>query len=183
MRTMGGWCLPVEPKVSADVLDGPISFLNRLAEIAVFQERPLSTLEQQTVDDFTMVHEQTGERRLCSRDWWLKWYGYLKTPVQPVLDTLHTCTPVIFSVTGSAAPADAVGAHPCGRQRLCADCEKALSIVDGTYCLPVMVDVAVAVMVKAQQLWATGDENAAWTRSDEVNRVHSCSRTCPFASA
>ena len=111
MRTMDGWCLPVEPKVSADVLDGPISFLNRLAEIAVFQERPLSTLEQQTVDDFTMVHEQTGERRLCSRDWWLKWYGYLKTPVQTVLDTLHPCTPVIFSVTGSAAPADAVGAQ------------------------------------------------------------------------
>ena len=182
VQSLDGWRLPSEPKLSGDVQNGPINFLQRTTEVNIFQERALTDVEQRTVEAFTMVHETTGERRLCGREWWLRWYGYWKTPLQTVLDAKFPCAPTIFSVTGSEAPADAPGSHPCGRQRLCNSCDKALSVVDGAYCLPVMVDAAGALLVKAQQLWLGGDDDAAWARNPDINRTHNCGRSCHFLS-
>jgi hypothetical protein len=183
VQGLDGWRLPSEPKLSGEVQECPINFLQRATEISIFQERALTDVEQRTVEAFTMVHETTGERRLCGREWWLRWYGYWKTPLQTVLDAKFPCTPTIFSVTGSEAPADAPGAQPCGRQRLCNSCDKALSVVDGAYCLPVMVDAAGALLIKAQQLWLGSDDDAAWARNAEINRTHNCGRSCPFLSS
>lgn len=182
MQAKDGWRLASEPTVSDNVRGGVINFLTKATEIAIFQEREWTPLEKQTIDDFTMTHDETGERRLCSRDWWLRWYGYAKTPLQTSLDTQHPCHSVIFAVTGSPAAADAPGSQPCGRLRLCGACEKALNVIDGAFCLPVMVDVAVALMVKAKQLWASGEQETAWARNADVNRVHSCGPSCPWAS-
>jgi hypothetical protein len=180
-QAIDGWRLSAEPVVPEDANGRPIDLVSKAAEINVFQERPLTPVEQKVLDTFTMAHEQTGERRLCSRDWWLRWYGYHKTPLNTVLDARQTCTPIIYSVTGSAAAADAPGGEPCGKQRMCVACEQALRVLDATYCLPVMVDAAVAVVVKAQQLWSSGAVGAEWSRADDVNRVHNCGRACPFA--
>ena len=60
-----GWRLAAEPHVSEDMLGGLISFVARASETEVFQERPLTLLEQTTTSNFTMTHIQTGEK-----DWW-----------------------------------------------------------------------------------------------------------------
>ena len=180
-QTMDGWCATGNPQVSEELPGGLIAFIAKTAELAVFQERPWTPLEQRTVEHFTMTHQDTGERRLCSRDWWLRWYGYARTPLQAMLISQHPCYPVIFAVTGSPAPADAVGAEACGKQRFCVACEKVFGVLDGTYCLPVMVDAAVALMVKARQLWSGGCDDAAWARTADVNRVHQCGPSCPLA--
>ena len=164
--------------MSEDASGGLISFIARTAEAAVFGDKTLSPLEQQTMDDFTMRHQETGERRLCSRDWWLRWYGYVKTPLQTMLSAQHPCHTMIFTVTGSPAPAGTTGVEPCGKQRFCVACEKVFVFLDGTYCLPVMVDAAVALMVKARQLWASGQGDPAWARCAEVNRMHHCGPSC-----
>ena len=62
---LDGWRLPAEPKLSGEVQECPINFLQRATEVSIFQERPLTDVEQKTVEAFTMVHEATGERRLC----------------------------------------------------------------------------------------------------------------------
>ena len=177
-QVMDGWQVASDPTVSEDVSGGLISFIARTAEAAVFGDKTLSPLEQQTMDDFTMRHQETGERRLCSRDWWLRWYGYVKTPLQTMLSAQHPCHTMIFTVTGSPAPAGTTGVELCGKQRFCVACEKVFVFLDGTYCLPVMVDAAVALMVKARQLWASGQGDPAWARCAEVNRMHHCGPSC-----
>lgn len=176
------WRVAADPRITEDVPGGFITFIAKTAEVAVFQERLWSPIEQKLIEDFTMSHAETGERRLCSRDWWLRWYGYVKTPLQTMLTLQHPCHSVIFSVTGSQSPADTAGGEPCGKQRFCVQCEKVFSFLDGTYCLPVMVDAAVALMVKARQLWSSQCQgDPVFARSVDVNRMHQCGPTCAFA--
>jgi hypothetical protein len=177
-QPLDGWAVPAEPQVPADVTGGLITFIAKTSEIVVFQERPLTEVEQRTVEAFTMTHQETGERRLCSRDWWLRWYGHVKTPLQSMLCTQHPCHPVIFAVTGSPAPAGIAGVEACGKQRYCTSCENVFKYLDGTYCLPVMVDATVALMTKARQLWAAGQDDVAFRRNTEVNRLHDCNAAC-----
>ena len=179
-QDLDGWGLAGEPHVPAQLLGGLISFIARTAETCVFQERVLTALEQSTLDNFTMVHKQTGERRLVSREWWLRWFGYDKTPMANMLSTQFPCHARIFAVTGSPAHGESGGAEPCGKQRWCIGCEKAFSVLDGTYCLPVMVDASVAMMIKARTMWSSGLDDLAWQRNSEVNRTHMCSSTCAF---
>jgi len=179
-QDLDGWRLVGEPQVSAQITGGLISFIARTAETCVFQERVLTALEQSTLDNFTMVHKETGERRLVSREWWLRWFGYDKTPMANMLSTQFPCHARIFAVTGSPAHGESGGAEPCGKQRWCVGCEKAFAILDGTYCLPVMVDASVAMMIKARTMWSSGQDDVAWQRNNEVNRTHMCSSSCPF---
>ena len=181
-QEMDGWRLPGEPQVSADIPGGLITFIARSCEIGVFQERALTTLEQSTVEGFMMTHQQTGERRLVAREWWLRWFGYNKTPLANMLSTQFPCHPRIFAVTGAPAPGDSAAGEPCGKQRWCLGCEKAFAVLDATYCLPVMVDATVAMMIKARQMWTSGQDDGAWVRNADVNRTHMCSVTCPFYS-
>ena len=100
-QEIDGWSLSAEPHVTEDMSGGLISFIARASEIGVFQERPLSLLEQTTISSFTMTHAQTGEKRLVSREWWLRWFGYNKTSLMNHVNTLFPCHVRIFSVTGA----------------------------------------------------------------------------------
>ncbi len=62
---LDGWRLSGEPSpsVSPEMTGGLISLIARASEIGVFQERALTTIEQSTIENFTMTHQQTGERR------------------------------------------------------------------------------------------------------------------------
>jgi hypothetical protein len=177
-----GWRLAAEPHVSEDTLGGLISFIARASEVGVFQERPLTLLEQTTTSTFTMTHTQTGEKRLVAREWWLRWFGYNKTPFMNMLSTLYPCHVRIFSVTGAPVVGDPAGGDPCGKLRWCSNCEKAFAVLDGTFSLPVMVDATVAMMVKARQLWSSAQDDAPWVRSADVNRTHMCGASCPYAA-
>ena len=177
-----GWRVTSECCVPEEMTGGIISCIARASEIRVFQERPLTTVEQTLIYNFTMTHSQTGEQRLVAREWWLRWFGYNKTPVMNMLNSLFPCHVRIFSVTGAPVVGDA-GGDPCGKQRWCTNCEKAFGVLDGTYSLPVMVDAIVALIIKARQLWTAGnDEPAPWARAIEINRTHTCGASCPYAA-
>jgi len=181
-QAIDGWQVSKDPQVSEEVSSGLISFIARASEITVFQARSLSSLEQKTIEDFTMTHVDTGERRLCSREWWFRWYGYVKTPLQAMLNSQYPCHSMIFAATGSPAPPGVPGGEPCGKQRYCVACEKVFVILDGTYCLPIMVDAAVALMAKSRQLWNSAEDPASWMRIPGVNRTHECGPSCPLAA-
>ena len=180
-QELDGWRLSGEPKVTADIPGGLISYISRASEIGVFQERALTTLEQSTIDNFTMTHQETGEKRLVAREWWIHWFGYDKTPMVNLVNTQFPCHSRIYSVTGTAvATCDSAGGEPCGRTRYCVNCEKAFAVLDSTYSLPVMVDSAAAMMIKARQLWSSGQDDQPWIRSPDVNRTHMCGASCTF---
>jgi len=176
------WQVSKDPQVSEEVSGGLITFIVKTSETTVFHARPLSPLEQKTIEDFTMTHVNTGERRLCSREWWFRWYGYVKTPLQATLNSLYPCHSMIFAATGSqAALGGPGGSEPCGKRRYCLACEKVFLILDKTYCLPIMVDAAVALMAKSLLLWNSAEDPAAWMRNPGVNRTHECGPSCPLA--
>ena len=181
-QDIDGWSLPAEPQITEDMSGGLISFIARTSEIGVFQERPLTVLEQNTINNFTMTHVQTGEKRLVSRDWWLRWFGYNKTSLMTHINTQFPCHQRIFSVTGAAAVSGSASGEPCGKLRYCSNCERAFTILDGTFSLPIMVDATVALVVKARQLWVAGQDDVAWKRHGDVNRMHMCSESCPHAA-
>jgi hypothetical protein len=161
---------------------GLISFIARASEIGVFQERPLTLLEQNTISSFTMTHVQTGEKRLVSREWWLRWFGYNKTSLMNHVNTLFPCHVRIFSVTGQPAVSGPASGEPCGKLRYCSNCEKAFAVLDGTFSLPVMVDATVALVIKARQLWSSGQDDVPWVRHVDINRTHMCGDSCPYAA-
>ena len=181
-QEIDGWRVTSECHVPEDMTGGIISFIARASEIRVFQERPLTMVEQTTIYNFTMNHTQTGEHRLVAREWWLRWFGYNKTPVMNMLNSLFPCHVRIFSVTGAPVVGDAAGGDPCGRLRWCTNCEKAFAVLDGTFSLPVMVDATVAMMIKARQLWSSGQDEAPWVRHVDINRTHMCGASCPYAA-
>ena len=181
-QEIDGWSLSAEPHVTEDMSGGLISFIARASEIGVFQERPLTLLEQTTISSFTMTHAQTGEKRLVSREWWLRWFGYNKTSLMNHVNTLFPCHVRIFSVTGAPAVSGPASGDPCGKLRYCSNCEKAFAVLDGTFSLPVMVDATVALVIKARQLWSSGQDDVPWVRHVDINRTHMCGASCPYAA-
>ena len=181
-QEIDGWSLPAEPHVTEDISGGLVSFIARASEIGVFQERPLTLLEQNTISSFTMTHVQTGEKRLVSREWWLRWFGYNKTSLMNHVNTLFPCHVRIFSVTGQPAVSGPASGEPCGKLRYCSNCEKAFAVLDGTFSLPVMVDATVALVIKARQLWSSGQDDVPWVRHVDINRTHMCGDSCPYAA-
>ena len=181
-QEIDGWSLSAEPHVTEDMSGGLISFIARASEIGVFQERPLTLLEQSTICSFTMTHAQTGEKRLVSREWWLRWFGYNKTSLMNHVNTLFPCHVRIFSVTGGPAVSGPASGDPCGKLRYCSNCEKAFAVLDGTFSLPVMVDATVALVIKARQLWSSGQDDVPWVREGAINRTHMCGASCPYAA-
>ena len=181
-QEIDGWSLSAEPHVTEDMSGGLISFIARASEIGVFQERPLTLLEQTTISSFTMTHAQTGEKRLVSREWWLRWFGYNKTSLMNHVNTLFPCHVRIFSVTGAPAVSGSASGDPCGKLRYCSNCEKAFAVLDGTFSLPVMVDATVALVIKARQLWSSGQDDVPWVRHVDINRTHMCGASCPYAA-
>jgi len=181
-QKIDGWEICKDPQVSEELSSGLITFIARAAEIAVFHGRTLTPLEVKTLEDFTMTHTESGERRFCNREWWFRWYGYVKTPLQAMLNSQYPCHGMIFAATGSPAPSGVIGGEPCGKQRYCVACEKVFVTLDATYCLPIMVDAAVALMAKSRQLWSSGEDDAAWRRPGGLNRSHACGPSCPYAT-
>lgn len=184
MQPFDGWTMGAEPQIPGAAADAVVSYLNKALEIQVFEERPLQQEEQLVVESFSAIHEQTGEKRMCSRAWWLRWWGFSKTPLQRHLETLHPCSQTIYTVTGMPCPPTSVSAKPCGRNRYCCQCEKALGVLETVYALPTMVDSMVAVMTKALHLWRSASQDVeVWQREDGVNRCHECGPSCPLAKA
>ena len=158
------------------------SHLVKLATESLFRERDLTHQESSIFKSLRMRHV-SGEDRLCSRQFWCRWYGYHSTPVQKVLLDHEACAGMIIPTTGTVAPP---GLPPsstsaCGQDRYCLGCEKHLANLSKGFQTYVVTDMMLALLTKASRTW-TGEDNGTtecWTRSSAVPREHMCGDDCP----
>lgn len=160
------------------------SDLGKLATARLFRERLMTAEESQLLESMQMRHA-SGEQRLCSRQFWSRWYGFHHTPAQTLLAENLPCAGMIIPTTGMQAPTNlpAEAASPCGRERYCLGCENNLAIMSSGYQTYMVTDILLALMTKCLGTWnaqASGDA-VSWTRSNAVARAHVCGDDCPHA--
>ena len=159
------------------------SHLSKLATELLFREREFKQEESAILKSMRMRHS-SGDDRLCSRQFWCRWYGYNQTPVQKVLLDHDACAGIIIPTTGTVAPPGlpASSTSACGKDRYCLGCEKHLAILSRSFQTYVVTDLLLALLTKASQTW-TGQDAATlecWGRSNSVSREHVCGNECPL---
>jgi hypothetical protein len=178
---LDGWSMAAPPtERSAPLSTGLLGGISKALEIEIFQERSLTPAETAALSTYKMKHGQTGEERYCSRDWWMRWWGYHQTPHQKFLDETQQCSRTIISVSGLPAAGSSPCAKPCGRDRYCKVCEGVFNGLDKTFALPTVIDCMVAIMNKALKTWKHGEASGEWTRVSTVDRSHTCAADCPL---
>ena len=180
-----GWTGPCPRAVTSLVKSGgPLPrAIGELAVTNLFDERPLTAQEENAMSTYSMKHV-SGERRLCSRPFWLRLYGLLNTPGEAALMEGCPCANMIVATTGMAVPASlpAAMAVPCGRDRYCLACERFLVTLSQCYGACDITDTLAAFLTRCVGAWtapASSEELATWGRSDHVDRMHSCGDHCP----
>ena len=180
-----GWTGPCPRAVAALAENGgPLpDALGQLAVINLFKERPLTAQETHALSTFSMKHG-SGERRLCSRPFWLRLYGLLNTPGEAALIDSSPCASMIVATTGLAAPAglSSLMTVPCGKERYCRTCEKFLALLSTCYGTCDIVDTLAALITRCINTWGGTGSNSdlpSWTRSGATERMHNCGDHCP----
>ena len=157
--------------------------LSQLATEMLFREREFSQDENTILRALRMRHS-SGEDRLCSRQFWCRWYGYHHTPGLKVLMDHEACAAMIIPTTGTAAPPGlpASSTSACGSERYCLGCERHLAILSRGFQTYVVTDLLLALLTTATQAWTGHDAGptARWTRSHTVVREHICGDVCPL---
>ena len=178
-----GWKLETDSFPVLKVPTGLATHIMRLVEVQIFKERPLTEAEDQQFSSLLTRHNKTGEVRLCSREFWLRWWGFAKTPMQKEFDHKWPCHQTVFAVTGLPSPPNAPSARPCGKDRYCKHCEHVLVAIEAAYSLPTMVDAMVAMTTRSVQAWQSADTHSddLWQRRADINRMHVCGDHCSFA--
>ena len=159
------------------------SHLAKLATTSLFRERDLTQPETSIFKSLRMRHT-SGDERLCSRQFWCRWYGYSQTPVQKVLLEHDACAGMIIPTTGTVAPPGlpASSTSACGQDRYCLGCEKHLLLLSKGYQTYVVTDLLLSLLGKAAKTWTGQDSghSACWGRSSTVSREHMCGDDCVF---
>jgi hypothetical protein len=180
---LDGWTMHAEPKQREKTFGpGLLSVICTAAECKLFEERQLTPAETSALATYKVKHNTTGEERLCSRDWWMRWWGFHQTPHQTFLDTDKPCSRTIISVTGLRAEESSTCAKPCGRDRYCKACEDVFQLLENTFSFPAVIDCMVAIMNKALKTWKDGSRSDDWGRALVPDRVHACGADCSFSS-
>ena len=159
------------------------SHISKLATELLFREREFKQEENAILKSMRMRHA-SGEDRLCSRQFWCRWYGYNHTPVQKVLLDHDACAGMIIPTTGTAAPPGLPpsSASACGKDRYCLGCETHLAILSRSFQTYVVTDLLLALLTKASQAWTRQDAapTECWSRWPSVAREHECGDNCPL---
>ena len=159
------------------------SHLSKLATEMLFRERELKQEESAILKSMRMQHS-SGDDRLCSRQFWSRWYGYNHTPLQKVFLDHKACAGIIIPTTGTAAPSGlpASSTSACGKDRYCLGCEEHLAMLSNGFQTYVVTDLLLALLTKASQAWTgqDGGSTECWRRSHSVAREHVCGDDCPL---
>ena len=159
------------------------SHLSKLATESLFREREFKQEESAIFKSMRMRHS-SGEERLCSRQFWCRWYGYSNTPVSKILLDHEACAGIIIPTTGTVAPPGlpASSTSACGKDRYCLGCEKHLAILSRGFQTYVVADLLLALLTKASQTWTGQDASTSecWRRSSSGTREHVCGDECPL---
>ena len=175
--------LPVLQQVQASLPGFLPAHLATLATTVLFRERELTPQQTAAFKSLRMRHSSGGER-LCSRQFWCRWYGYNHTPVQKVLLDHEACVGMVIPTTGTAAPPGLPpsATSPCGQDRFCLGCEKHLAVLSKGFQTYTVTDLLLSLLTKASRTW-TGQEagnGEGWSRSSACSREHMCGDDCPF---
>jgi hypothetical protein len=180
---LDGWAMLAEPARREKTFGpGLLSMICKAAESKLFEERPLTPAESSALATYRVKHNTTGEERLCSRDWWMRWWGFHQTPHQTFLDTEKPCSRTIISVTGLRAEESSSCAKACGRDRYCKACEEVFQSLENTFSFPAVIDCMVAIMNKALKTWKDGRTSDEWVRASVPDRLHACGADCSLRS-
>jgi hypothetical protein len=180
---LDGWTMPAQPPRRGQMFGpGLLSLICKAAECKLFAERLLTPAETLALETFSVQHNTTGEQRLCSRDWWMRWWGFHQTPHQKFLDTETPCSRTIISVTGLRADESSSCAKACGRDRYCKACEEVFLSLDNSFSFPAVIDCMVAIMNKALKTWRDGKASDEWVRASVPDRLHACGADCSLRS-
>ena len=180
---LDGWTMHAQPPRRGQTFGpGLLSLICKAAECKLFEERSLTPAETLALETFTVKHNTTGEQRLCSRDWWMRWWGFHQTPHQKFLDAETPCSRTIISVTGLRADESSSCAKACGRDRYCKTCEEVFLSLDKSFSFPAVIDCMVAIMNKALKTWRDGKASDQWVRASVPDRLHACGADCSLRS-
>jgi hypothetical protein len=152
------------------------SSLVQLLTVQLFQERAMTVDETQCLVDLAATHVQTGERRAPSREWWMKEYGLLETPLPAFFKSNMPCFGSIHSSTGMCATQGA--GKPCGSERYCMNCENLLRQLDLGFRFNTMINGAVNALSRAVVLWRTSGSEASFVRAEFAEHMHQCGARC-----
>ena len=184
-NSIDGWTGPCPRAVASLVKSaGPLpEAVGQLAVTTLFKERPLNAQEENAMSTYSMKHT-SGERRLCSRPFWLRLYGLLNTPGEAALMDGSPCAGMIVATTGLAAPVglSSLMTVPCGKDRYCRACEKFLVMLSQCYGACDITDTLAALLTRCVGTWAapaSSVDHVTWGRSGAMDRMHTCGDHCP----
>ena len=160
------------------------SYLSKLLVVKLFKERPLQKQEQEMLQVRVSKHID-GTVRGIGRDWFLRWFGFLDTPGQSLLQQHLPCLGDIIITTGMPGTSNARFTSACGQQRYCRNCERVFEMLDQSYATYTLADVLLALMTKTVLMWSgTGMANKAeWVRDETLQRMHTCDADCALSRA
>ena len=152
-KEFDGWRLPGKLPTDAKIPMVGTRCVGALTA-RLFNERTLDAEETELLKVLRLRHEESGEERFCSRDFFLQQFGFDRTPLVSFLRNKLPCHEMITKTTG--LPASGRFATPCGSARLCLNCEMVVKSLDAGYRLDLVVNATLACLCKALNSWKRG---------------------------
>jgi hypothetical protein len=155
-----GWRLCSEQKDSDS--KAPLRIWSKLPEllcIRMFNDRVLTSLEQEMLRFASIEHETTKERRFVSRVFMERWLGIENTPYAAALQTICPCTTFIMPATGKRAELPGHG-EACSKTRYCLGCEQFAAMMGALPSMQVVCPLVASVLGVGLRDWTSGSVEA-----------------------
>jgi hypothetical protein len=133
--------------------------LPELLCIRMFNERALTSSEQETLRIATIEHETTKEIRFASRAFMERWQGIEGTPYATALQATFPCASLILPATGERADLLSHG-EVCSKTRYCLGCERLVAMMSALPSMHVLCPLVASVLGVGLRDWRSGSVEA-----------------------
>ena len=165
---------------SAEVSKAPMYIFRTLPMLLctrMFNERALTSEEEDIVLMASIEHEPTKERRFASRAFMERWLGIEGTHFSTALQSTCPCSRWILPVTGEATEETALG-ESCDASRYCLGCEDVFATLSLVPAMHIVCPLVASVFSAGLRDWRSGSVQA-WVIRDLTSQHHSCNAQCP----
>jgi hypothetical protein len=156
--------------------------LPELLCIRMFNERALTSSEQETLRIATIEHETTKELRFASRAFMERWQGIEGTPYAAALQTTCPCASLILPATGERADPLSHG-EVCGKTRYCLGCERLVAMMSALPSMHVLCPLVASVLGVGMRDWRSGSVEAWILRNLSAHAFLSDTNSARIAQA
>ena len=132
----------------------------------MFNERVLTSEEEDIVLMASIEHEPTNERRFASRAFMERWLGIEGTHFSTALQSTCPCSRWILPVTGEAAEETALG-ESCGATRYCLGCEDVFATLSLVPAMHIVCPLVASVFSAGLRDWRSGCTSLCNSRFDQ----------------